>query len=165
MKTHRSIFNHFWLSHFPGKANCCLMGNVHTLLLIHLLSTRKCTSRNRGWHLKLGKRQIMISISADKTVLCYSLTTLICSKGIQKGYVAFKKMNSWHSSLLIPRGQFSTQKGRSVAGQGEAQGGSEHCVTLVYLLELMCLSLTAAVSLSSVCAPVSFFRSACWMVE
>lgn len=54
--------------------------------------------------------------------------------------VEFVKMDSSHSSLLIPGGQVSAQRGRSDAGQGEADGGSEHCVTshcLVYLLEPM----------------------------
>ena len=51
--------------------------------------------------------------------------------------VEFEKMDS---SLLIPGGQVGEQRGRSVAGQGEADGGSEHCVTshcLVYQLEPM----------------------------
>lgn len=43
--------------------------------------------------------------------------------------VTFGKMNSSRLSLLIPRGQLSARKGRSAAGQGEAEGGSEHCVS------------------------------------
>ena len=44
--------------------------------------------------------------------------------------VEFGKVDSSHSSLLIPGGQVSAQRGRSVAGRGEADGGSEHCVSL-----------------------------------
>lgn len=84
----------------------------------------------------------------------------VFKKDIHTYTVMFGKQSSLHSSLLIQRGQVSTQKGHWAAGQGKAKGGSENCVTensfsdcLVYLLcELMNVCVTEAMHQGNVCS-------------